>query len=196
MSSIKKKMSLTLRPAMIHENLIIAEEYNKFKDWTQVREEVLSNNLLQARTESTLKTIYGEVSKRLMNLTDDELVLMTKSDADVKHLVWLSICRQYLFTYQFAIEVLSEYFNRSRFQLFTEDYIAFLNAKAEWHSNLDKITEQSRYKAQQIMFKMLVECDLITKEKEILHQNISPKLRELIKQNNADDLVIFPGEYS
>ena len=189
-------MSLTLRPAMIHENLIIAEEYNKFKDWTQVREEVLSNNLLQARTESTLKTIYGEVSKRLMNLTDDELVLMTKSDADVKHLVWLSICRQYLFTYQFAIEVLSEYFNKSRFQLFTEDYIAFLNAKAEWHSNLDKITEQSRYKAQQIMFKMLVECDLITKEKEILHQNISPKLRELIKQNNADDLAIFPGEYS
>ena len=29
------KLSLTLRPAMIHENLIIAEEYNKFKDWTQ-----------------------------------------------------------------------------------------------------------------------------------------------------------------
>lgn len=196
MTDTKKKLSLTLRPAMIHENLIIAEEYNKFKDWTLVREEVLGNNLLQARTESTLKTIYGEVSKRLMNLTDDELELMTESEADVKHLVWLAICRQYLFTYQFAVEVLAEYFDKSRFQLFTEDYIAFLNAKAEWHSNLDKITEQSRYKAQQIMFKMLVECDLITKEKEILHQNLSPKLRELILQNNADDLAIFPGEYS
>ncbi len=196
MTDTKKKLSLTLRPAMIHENLIIAEEYNKFKDWTLVREEVLGNNLLQARTESTLKTIYGEVSKRLMNLTDDELELMTESEADVKHLVWLAICRQYLFTYQFAVEVLAEYFDKSRFQLFTEDYIAFLNAKAEWHSNLDKITEQSRYKAQQIMFKMLVECDLITKEKEILHQSISPKLRELIQQNNADDLAVFPGEYS
>jgi hypothetical protein len=195
MTDTKKKLSLTLRPAMIHENLIIADEYNKFKDWTLVRDEVLGNNLLQARTESTLKTIYGEVSKRLKNLTDEELELMTGSDADVKHLVWLAICRQYLFTYQFAVEVLSEYFDKSRFQLFTEDYIAFLNAKAEWHSNLDKITEQSRYKAQQIMFKMLVECDLITKEKEILHQNISPKLRELIQQNNANDLAIFPGEY-
>jgi hypothetical protein len=195
MTDTKKKLSLTLRPAMIHESLIIAEEYNKFKDWTQVREEVLDNNLLQARTESTLKTIYGEVSKRLMNLTDDELELMTESEADVKHLVWLAICRQYLFTYQFAVEVLAEYFDKSRFQLFTEDYIAFLNAKAEWHSNLDKITEQSRYKAQQIMFKMLVECDLITKEKEILHQNISPKFRELIQQTNADDLMIFPGVY-
>lgn len=196
MTDTKKKLSLTLRPAMIHENLIIAEEYNKFKDWTLVREEVLGNNLLQARTESTLKTIYGEVSKRLMNLTDDELELMIESEADVKHLVWLAICRQYLFTYQFAVEVLAEYFDKSRFQLFTEDYIAFLNAKAEWHSNLDKITEQSRYKAQQVMFKMLVECDLITKEKEILHQNLSPKLRELIQQNNADDLAVFPGEYS
>tara|TARA_R110000782_G_scaffold254298_1_gene342642 strand:- start:687 stop:1280 length:594 start_codon:yes stop_codon:yes gene_type:complete len=191
----KKKLSLTLRPAMIHESLIIAEEYNKFKDWTQVRDEVLSNNLLQARTASTLKTIYGEVSKRLKNLTDDEMSLMTESDTDVKHLVWLAICRQYLFTYQFAVEVLSEYFDKSRFQLFTEDYIAFLNAKAEWHSNLDSITQQSRYKAQQIMFKMLVECGLVNEDKEILHQYLSPKLRELIQKTNVDDLGIFPGEY-
>jgi hypothetical protein len=196
MTNTPKKLSLTLRPSMIHENLIIASEYNKFKDWTLVRDEVLGNNLLQARTESTLKTIYGEVSKRLKNLTDDELALMTESDTDVKHLVWLAICRQYLFTYQFAVEIVSEYFDKSRFQLFTEDYIAFLNAKAEWHSNLDNITQQSRYKAQQTMFKMLVECGLVNKDKEILHQQISPKLRELIKQNNADDLAVFPGEYS
>jgi hypothetical protein len=196
MTNTPKKLSLTLRPAMIHENLIIASEYNKFKDWTLVRDEVLGNNLLQARTVSTLKTIYGEVSKRLKNLTDDELALMTESDTDVKHLVWLAICRQYLFTYQFAVEIVSEYFDKSRFQLFTEDYIAFLNAKAEWHRNLDNITQQSRYKAQQTMFKMLVECGLVNKDKEILHQQISPKLRELIKQNNADDLAIFPGEYS
>ena len=103
MTDTNKKLSLTLRPAMIHENLIIAEEYNKFKDWNLVRDEVLGNNLLQARTESTLKTIYGEVSKRLKNLTDEELGLMTESDADVKHLVWLAICRQYLFTYQFTL---------------------------------------------------------------------------------------------
>ncbi|NIZ05480.1 DUF1819 family protein [Pseudoalteromonas sp. HF66] len=189
------KLSLTLRPAMIHENLIIAEEYNKFKDWTQVRDEVISNNLLQSRTDSTLKTIYGEVSKRLKNLTDEELALMIESDADVKHLVWLAICRQYPFTYQFAVEVLSEYYDRSRYQLYSEDYDAFLNAKAEWHSNLDNITQKSRYKSQQIMFKMLVECGLITKEKEILNQQLSPKLRELISQNNIDDLRLFPGEY-
>ncbi|WP_010607322.1 DUF1819 family protein [Pseudoalteromonas maricaloris] len=189
------KLSLTLRPAMIHENLIIAEEYNKFKDWTQVRDEVISGNLLQSRTDSTLKTIYGEVSKRLKNLTDEELALMIESDADVKHLVWLAICRQYLFTYQFAVEVLSEYYDRSRYQLYSEDYDAFLNAKAEWHSNLDNITQKSRYKSQQIMFKMLVECGLITKEKEILNQQLSPKLRELISKKNIDDLRLFPGEY-
>lgn len=192
---MSEKLSLTLRPAMIHENLIIAEEYNKFKDWIQVRDEVISNNLLQSRTDSTLKTIYGEVSKRLKNLTDEELALMIESDADVKHLVWLAICRQYPFTYQFAVEVLSEYYDRSRYQLYSEDYDAFLNAKAEWHSNLDNITQKSRYKSQQIMFKMLVECGLITKEKEILHQQLSPKLRELISQNNIDDLRLFPGEY-
>lgn len=196
MNKTKHKLSLTLRPAMIHENLIVAEEYNKFKDWTLVRDEVLNNNLLQARTESSLKTFYSEVSKRLKCLKDDELKLMTESDADVKHLVWLAICRQYLFTYQFAVEVLSEYFDKSRFQLYSEDYDAFLNAKAEWHNNLDSITPNSRYKSQQTMFKTLVECGLITKDKEILHQHLSQKFRELIQQTNADDLRIFPGVFS
>ena len=193
MTNTTNKLSLTLRPAMIRENQIIAGEYNKFKDWDLVRDEVLGNNLLQARTESTLKTFYNEVSKRLKNLTDDELQLLSESDSDASHLVWLAICRQYLFTHQFAVEVLSEYFEKSRFQLYSEDYDAFLNAKAEWHSNLDNLTQTSRYKAQQIMFKMLVECGLMTKDKEILHQQLSPKLEELILQTNADDLRIFPG---
>ncbi|MDP5148136.1 DUF1819 family protein [Shewanella sp. ULN5] len=193
--STKNKLSLTLRPAMIHECLVVAEEYNKFKDWSQVREEVLGNNLLQARTESTLKTIYGEVSKRLKNLTDAELALMNYSESDAQHLVWLAICREYLFTRQFAVEVLSGYFDKSRFQLYSEDYDAFLNAKAEWHENLDNITQKSRYKSQQIMFKMLVECGLATKNKEILHQNLSPQVKAVIVEKNPDDLAIFPGEY-
>lgn len=192
----EQKLSLTLRPALIQECLIVANEYIKFKDWQMVRDEVLNNNLLQARTESTLKTIYGEVSKRLKNLSDEELELMITSDADVKHLVWLAICRQYLFTYQFAIEVLSEHFSKSRYQLYPEDYDAFLNAKAEWHSNLDKLTQQSRYKAQQIMFKMLVECGLVNTDKELLSQQLSSQFIELIEQSNVDDLRVFPGEFS
>mgnify|MGYP003673106374 FL=1 len=45
------------------------------------------------------------------------------------------------------------------------------------------------------MFKMLVECGLVNEDKEILHQYLSPKLRELIQKTNVDDLGIFPGEY-
>ncbi|ELB2961598.1 DUF1819 family protein [Vibrio parahaemolyticus] len=196
MSNTNEKLSLTLRPALIHESRIIAEQYIRFKDWDLVREEVLANNLLQARTESTSKTVYGEVSKRLKNLSHDELALMTVSDVDVKHLVWLAICRQYPFTYQFAIEVLSERYSKSQFQLYPEDYAAFLNAKAEWYSNLDKITPQSRYKAQQIMFKMLVECELVDENKVMIHQQISKELEALVKKSNADYLRIYPGACS
>ena len=191
-----KKLSLTLRPALIHENRVVAEQYVRFKNWDLVREEVLMKNLLQARTESTSKTIYGEVSKRLKNLNYEELKLLVESDLDSQHIVWLAICRQYSFTYQFAIEVLSEQYSRSQFQLYPEDYTAFLNAKAEWHSNLDKITSQSRYKAQQIMFKMLSECGLVDENKVMIHQQISMRLEELIKQSNADYLQIYPGDYS
>lgn len=191
-----EKLSLTLRPALIHESRVIAEQYIRFKDWDLVREEVLANNLLQARTESTSKTVYGEVSKRLKNLSNDELTLMIESDFDVKHLVWLAICRQYLFTYLFATEVLSEHFSKSQFQLYIEDYDAFFNSKAEWHDNLDKITQQSRYKAQQIMFKMLAECGLVDENKVMIHQKISQELKGLIQQTNAECLRIYPGDYS
>ncbi|PSU45718.1 DUF1819 domain-containing protein [Photobacterium frigidiphilum] len=196
MTNTNEKLPLTLRPALIHESRVVAEQYIRFKDWSLVREEVLANNLLQARTESTSKTVYGEVSKRLKNLSDEELALMTKSDSDVKHLVWLAICRQYLFTYQFAIEVLSEHFSKSQFQLYPEDYDAFFNAKAEWHSNLDKITQQSRYKAQQIMFKMLVECGLVDENKVMINQQLSATLAGFIQQANVDYLRIYPGDYS
>ena len=196
MTDTNEKLSLTLRPALIHESRVVAEQYKCLKDWQLVRDEVLANNLLQARTESTSKTVYSEVSKRLKNLSDEELALMIESDSDLKHLVWLAICRQYLFTYLFATEVLAERFSKSQFQLYPEDYDAFFNTKAEWHSNLDQITQQSRYKAQQIMFKMLVECGLVDESKVMIHQQISLKLKELIQQANVDYLRIYPGDYS
>lgn len=196
MNNTNKKLSLTLRPALINESRIVAEVFIHLRDWNLVREEVLINNLLQARTESTSKTIYGEVSKRLKNLNYDELKLFVESDLDAQHIVWLAICRQYAFTYQFAIEVISEHYSKSMFQLYVEDYDAFFNAKAEWYSNLDTITQQSRYKAQQIMFKMLDECGLIDKNKVMIHQQISQALKELIQQTNVDYLRIYPGDYS
>jgi hypothetical protein len=46
------------------------------QDWKSVREIVLSENLLQARTLNTLKRVYREISSRLKKLHLDELDLL------------------------------------------------------------------------------------------------------------------------
>lgn len=193
MESHKYKLSFTSGAALIYESRLIAEQYLQFKDWKIVKEKVLTQNLLQARTENTSRKIYGEVSRRLKNLNDEELSLLVNSENNEKQIVWLAICRHYALIRDFAIEVLAEHYDKSRFKLFPDDYEVFLNAKAEWHDNLDNITQLTRSKSRQVIFKMLAECGLVNENKELLFQSLSLQLKALVQSHNIDDIRIYPG---
>lgn len=184
----------TTGAAFLHESLTIASLFRELKDWSHVRDKVVTQNLLQARTESTLKKIYGEVSRRLKHLSNDELGLLSSgSDQDKMQIIWLAICRQYRFISDFATEVISEHCHRGRYQLLSDDYDAFFNAKAEWHRNLDSISNLTKGKARQIIFKMCRECGILNNQDEIVVQTLSGQLVELLRHNNSAALKIFPG---
>lgn len=184
----------TTGAAFLQESLIIARLFHESKDWAQVRDNVLTQNQLQARTESTLKKIYGEISRRLKHLSVDELeLLVSGSDREQMQIIWLAICRQYRFISDFASEVISEHCHRGRYQLLLDDYDAFFNAKAEWHKNLDSISNLTKGKARQIVFKMCRECGIINDQDEIVVQSLSRQLVDLIRKNDSTALKIFPG---
>lgn len=184
----------TTGAALLQESLIIARLQYEINDWAQVREDVLNKNLLQARTESTLKKIYGEVYRRLKHLSADESALLVAgSDQDQAQIIWLTICRQYKFIADFACDVIGEHYHRGRYQLLQEDYDAFFNAKAEWHSNLDSISNLTKSKARQVVFKMCRECGIINAQDEIVVQVLSDQLADLLRKNDAAALRIFPG---
>jgi len=187
-------LSFTTGAALLREAVLVAVLKSDLEDWKDVRAYVLEHNTFQCRTTSTLKKLYGEVSRRLQQLSDDELVLLANGcETEQKQLLWLAICRRYNLIKDFALEVLSHQYNAARYGLGHEDYDAFFNAKAEWHDNLDGASIQTKGKARQVLFKMLRECGLINEHDEIVRQQIGPALLVLIKNGNGGELGLFPG---
>jgi hypothetical protein len=148
---------------------------------------------LQSRTESTLKKTYGEISRRLKTLSNQELDLLISTDElEQRQLIWLAICRYYNFINDFSIEVLSENFENGRYKVSKDDFDMFFNAKAEWNSNLDHILLQTKYKARQVLFRIMTECFLLNENKEIQSQNLSEELKDIMFSNDKERLGIFP----
>ena len=74
-----------------------------------MRNIVLRENLLQTRTESSTKRIVYEVVARLSLLTSQQLNLLAEgSVTEQQYLLWLSVCKNYTFIYEFAVEILRE----------------------------------------------------------------------------------------
>ena len=85
--------------------------YIERRDWEQVRDEAVEDNLLQARTYRTGVRLVRETVKRLSALTDDEIELLVEATASERgYLMWAAACRRYELIGEFAEEVLRERF--------------------------------------------------------------------------------------
>ena len=188
-------LGFTTGAALLKESVITAQLYNDRKDWKLVREIAIEENVFQARTQSTSKKIYGEVAKRLGNLTDSEIELLSQDDENqVRALVWLAVCREYRLIQEFATEVIVPRFNAAQFQLSHEDYDAFFNQKAEWHQNLDSASDNTQYKARQVLFLILKDCGLVGVDHEIQNLLLDDQVKRLIIEGDPEDLGIYPGQ--
>ena len=56
--------SFTGASALIAETLVIAEEYNRLKDWKAVEKSLSDNNLLNKVKQATFKREFSEIKKR------------------------------------------------------------------------------------------------------------------------------------
>ena len=102
MASSNYSLSFTTGAALLAETIAIAHLMMELGEWAEVKKVVLAQNTLQARTESTLKKLYGEISRRLKSLSDEEIALLaTGDDEEQKQIIWLAICRHYTFIHDF-----------------------------------------------------------------------------------------------
>ncbi|OPY81704.1 MAG: hypothetical protein A4E70_01070 [Syntrophus sp. PtaU1.Bin005] len=187
-------MSFTAGGIYIRESVEIASLYLEILDWDLVRRKAVEHNLIQARTISSSARICREICFRLGRLSIDELMILTEGTIqEQRQILWLAICRHYRFIYEFAVEVVREKYLSLNFDLYKEDYDAFFNAKAECHEELERLTEKTRLKLRQVVFRMLREADLLTKGNRINPAMLIPRVAQTLRKASPADLSVFPA---
>ncbi|MGD9826630.1 DUF1819 family protein [Desulfobacter sp.] len=193
MSDRRYSMSFTTGGLFHRESVNLTALYLDLGDWDSVRNKVIEKNLLQARTQNTLKRVCSEVVSRLKLLGLRELEFLNQgSHQEQVHLLWLAVCRRYRFIADFAVEVLRERFLSLKPDITHEDFDTFFNRKSEWHLELEQISPATRSKLRQVLFRMLREADLLTAGNMIHAAMPSPGLLELIYQGARKDVLCFP----
>ena len=177
--------------ALVNETVLLARSFVESGDWSQAKEKVLSENLFQARAERTRVIIFDELKKRLGYLSADQLQLVSRDAAsDAKHLTWVGLCNRYAFIGDFALEVVGPKYRAGLFRITDEDYRYFFNAKAEFHPELDAVSDKTRTNAHAAVFQMLKQCELIDNMNQVIPQMISTALQNC---TSRDDLEFIPG---
>ncbi|MGJ0336285.1 DUF1819 family protein [Aliarcobacter cryaerophilus] len=189
----KYLMSFLVGGLFYQHSLSLAELYLALKDWNEVSKKVLDQNILQARMVSSAKRITLEIINRLKTLTLQELELLTStSPIEQKQILFISVCRRYKFIYDFAKDVIRERYLTLKYDLPTEEFDSFYNQKEQWHEELEKISPSSKYKLRTVLYKILLEAEIIDKNKIIMPTMLSPELISLVAKKDLDDLLVFP----
>ena len=92
--------------------------------------------------------LVSEILKRLSLLNDTQIeVLSDDYPQDVRQLMWIALCKQYPFIADFTIEVLVPAHQSGRHQIDHDDYGYFFNSKADWHPELEAVSDKTRSNA-------------------------------------------------
>jgi hypothetical protein len=194
MNQEKYIVSFTTGSLFLHESVTLAELYLKLEQWKSLRDKVIKDNILQARTLTSLERVCREIISRLKTLNNEELAFLVQAGHQEQgYLLWLAICRRYRFIADFAVEVLRERYITLKADLTHEGFDSFFDHKAEWHPELEKIQPSTRKKLRQVLFRMLNEADLLTADNMIAPAMLTPELIALISRGNRQELSFFPA---
>ncbi len=192
-SASRYALSFTTGALLAREGALLAPLYVEIRDWEQVRDRAVADNLLQARTHRTGVRLVRETVKRLSVLTDREVELMEELTAPERgHLMWVAACRRYALIGEFAEEVVRERFLLLASTLQYGDFDTFLRSKAVWHDELATIKDSTMYKLRSNLFKMLMEAELLSVSGHIIPSVLSERIAALLSERAPSDVRFFP----
>jgi hypothetical protein len=188
-------LSFTTGALLAREGALLAPNYLARRDWEQVRDDAVGDNVLQARTYSTGVRLVRETVKRLSALADDEVALLTEATASERaHLMWAAACRRYELIGEFAEEVLRERFVLLTLTLGYKDFDSFVRSKALWHQELATIKDSTLQKLRSTVFQMLREAELLSKAGHIVPAVLSEPVVSVLSARTPSDLRFFPTQ--
>ncbi|MCK4379078.1 MAG: DUF1819 family protein [Deltaproteobacteria bacterium] len=186
-------MSFTTGGLFYGESIKVAELYLDVRDWKKVKKRVLADNLLQTRTSSSAARIFREISSRITLLTEAQLNLLSGSARpEQNYLLWLAVCKRYSFIREFAIEVLRERFLCLEMTLSHDDYDSFYREKAQWHEELENLSPSTRKKNRSVLFRILMEAELLSPENLIIPALFTRELAAVIATDDPSFFGCYP----
>lgn len=158
-------MSFTTGGLLERETIIFANMFLQTNNLEETCQQIKDENLFQYRTATATKRILSELKSRFQFLDDEALKLISVGfPNEIQQISWFSVCNKYPFIFEFVHEVIREKYFVGQLELTDYDFDAFFNKKMVQHLTLEKITDNSRYKLKQILFKMLREVGLLDKK--------------------------------
>lgn len=193
-SNQKYSMAFTTCSLLKNESIQVAELYLVHKNWYQVSKIATDENLLQYRTKSALKRTLSEIVSRLKLLSDEAINLLVNGYKEEQlQILWLAVCLRYPFIYEFSVEVVREKYRSMQYKIEQFDFDAFFNSKMNYHESLENITETTRKKLKQVLFKMMKEVEIIDKDDNVQASLLSKKIISVVSNMNREYMMVFPN---
>jgi len=185
-------MSFTSGGLCLHESLILARSFLGLGDWQLARNQVLAHNLFQARMASSAKRTMGEVLPRLQGLSDGGLShLLSAGEQDQRHLLWLAVCRRHRFIADFMAEVVHDRYVSLKDAVGPEEFNLFWMQKSVTHPEIERISDSTREKLRTVLFKMMREAGIISKDGRINTVILSPLVQSFLHSTDTGERLWF-----
>ena len=191
---IKYRLSFGTGNAYLNESNLILKKYLENKDWRETEKYSIENNILQTNTLSSSKRIFREISLRLKSLSQQEQEFFIRSNyVDQSILIWISICRTYKFIGDFASMIISEKFSSYQLEIEYSDFNYFFEKQQVLHEELRTLKDSTRKKLRQVIFRIMKDLNIISKDKEITPLLPSLELKKVTKSIRTDLELFLPG---
>lgn len=189
------KMSFTSGGLFLNESIVVAALHQQGENWSQTLARALEVGTTSLPKAASNRRTLREIVNRLSTLGDEEISFLTDDAGrqEQQYLLWVATCRAYRFVREFAVEVICDRYLSYQLDLPLESFDIFFAAKADWDDGLASISDTTRNKLRQILFRMMREASIISEDHRIQSTYLSNPLRALIKSNTPTDLTVFPG---
>lgn len=189
------KMSFVVGGLFLNESIDVARLHDPSEQWDATLLRAFDEGITSLPKAASRRRTLREIVNRISTLNETELEFFAEvaDRADQQALLWLAVCREYRFVREFATEVIGERFLSLQLNLPLESFDTFFAAKAEWNDGLVAISPATRSKLRQVLFRIMREAGVITRDSRILAGHISPRLKALVEEHSPTDLLLFPG---
>jgi hypothetical protein len=165
----------------VMESFQLIELFGVFRDWPEVIEAAVKKNLLQFKSISS--------SRRAVR----EKFFPTADPFDQSLLSWLACCRTYQFIGDFATQVLMENFASYKLDLDHAAFDFFYEEQSQFHPELEQLTEGTRKKLRQVLFRMMREAGILSDDHRIIAGITSPSHNDINTNGKRDFSLFIPG---